>query len=150
MRHSCEAAWYALRVSIFTRSKSKYSIGNLLESSCTLSDTCILKSMRFIISQSPRMQAKCNAVAPDVFSVPQMFGESSFCRQRISAAGDVALKVERSLIVTSMPGRPKTNFTRGGSPHKMTTCRGAQPRGWRMLMREGEFSRSLHKPRSMR
>ena len=91
------------------------------------------------------MQAKCNAVAPDVFSVPQMFGQSSFCRQRISAAEDVVLKVEPSLIVMSMPGSPKTNFTREGSPDRMTVCRGAQPRGWRRLMREGEISRSLQK-----
>src|ERR1700683_1009789 len=89
------------------------------------------------------MQAKCNAVAPEVLSVPQMFGQSSFCRQRISAVGDVALKAEISLIVMSMPGRSKTNFTREESPDRTTTCRGAQPRGWRRLMREGEMARSL-------
>jgi len=144
MCHAFEAVWYALNVSRFTRSESKYSDGNLFESSRKSCAPCISKT-RFRISKSPRMQAKCNAVAPDVLSVPQMLGQSSCCRQTISAAGEVALKVELSLIAMSIPGRAKTNLTRGGSPHRTTTCRGAQPRGWRMLMRVGEIDRSLHK-----
>jgi len=104
----------------------------------------LISKTRFRISMSPRMQAKCNAVAPDVLSVPQIFGQSSCCRQRISAAGDVGLNVEVSLMVRFIPGRSKTNFTREGSPDRMTACRGAQPRGWRVLMRVGEMARSLH------
>ena len=144
IRHAFEIVWYAFKVSRFTRCKSKYSSGNRFKLSSTSCDTSISKS-RLRISQSPRMQAKCNAVAPDVLSVPQMFGQSSFRRQRISVAEDVALKVE---IVMSMPGRPKTNFTREGSPDRMTVCRGVQPRGWRRLMREGEISSSLQKSSS--
>ena len=93
---------------------------------------------------SPRMQAKCNAVVPDVLSVLEMFGQSSCCRQRMSVARDVGLKVELSLIVRSIPGRSKMNFTRERSPDRMTVCRGAQPRGWRVLMRVGKIARSLH------
>lgn len=147
--HACEAIWYALKVSRFTRSESKYSDGNLFDLSRTSCDTCISKS-KFRIAKSPRIQAKCNAVAPDVFSVPQMFGQSSSRLQRISAAWDVALKVELSLIVMSIPGRSKTNFTREGSPHRMTVCRGAQPRGWRTLMRVGEIVKNLYKFRFTR
>jgi len=144
MHHSFEAVRYALTVAGVTRSKSKYSNGNLFESSFTSWDTLISKT-KLRMSMSPRMQANCNAVAPDVLSVPQTFGQSSCCRQRISAAGDVALNVEVSWIVRSIPGRSKTNFTREGSPDRTTACRGAQPRGWRVLMRVGEISRSLYK-----
>jgi hypothetical protein len=95
------------------------------------------------MSQSPRIQAKCNAVAPHVFSVPQIFGQSSSCREEISATGDAALKVELSLIAISIPGRSKINFTREGSPHRTAACRGAQPRGCRMFIRAGEIAKIL-------
>ena len=48
------------------------------------------------------------------------------------------------MIVRSIPGRSKTNFTRERSPDRMTASRGAQPRGWQVLMRVGKIARSLH------
>jgi hypothetical protein len=45
----------------------------------------------------------------------------------------------------SMPGRFKTNFTMEGSPDRRAVCRGAQPRGWRRLMIEGEIVKRLRK-----